>query len=214
MISRRFKEVNRRLSISLYYTLGLLSVALLVAPSTGTLPNIHGKGIPTPHLDEGRSLPSDDTIIGTRSRPSRKRMHIHDGNQRGDGSAAMHGNNDSGYNNSQLQHGSGHGGAPSRNYSHSHAQVPLISNSTGSYVVALPKRQQTPHVSNITSSIKDHSKSLMTPARTGRELLDNSWYWFCDTFNGPVCATCQQLPDGNDPCMVGLYIQCLRYRSR
>ena len=41
-------------------------------------------------------------------------------------------------------------------------------------------------------------------SRSGRDLLGtNSWYWFCATFDGPVCATCQLIPYGFDPCIVG-----------
>lgn len=200
IISIRFEAVNRRLSISLYWTLSLLSVAL-VSSSIGSLPDIH---VPTPHLDEGRPLPSD-TIIGSRSRLSRKHTLSHDENRRGDRSAAMHGNNDSGYNSTlSVLHGSdsSSSSAPPRNYSRSQAHSSPIS-SFGSTAVALPKQQQKSQMSNTTSSsIKNHHSLLMTPARSGRELLDNSWYWYCDTFNGPVCATCQQLPDGKDPCMV------------
>ena len=37
----------------------------------------------------------------------------------------------------------------------------------------------------------------------GRSLMGiNSWYWYCNTFDGPVCSTCQLIPQGYDPCMV------------
>ena len=36
-----------------------------------------------------------------------------------------------------------------------------------------------------------------------RELLSvNSWYDFCDTYDGPICPTCQLHPQGQDPCLV------------
>ena len=46
---------------------------------------------------------------------------------------------------------------------------------------------------------------------SGRQLLSSApppspsrggWYNYCDTFNGPVCATCQLQPEGFDPCTV------------
>jgi len=80
----------------------------------------------------------------------------------------------------------------------SHDQL-SISRSTAIALIQQQRRQRLS--ATTTTPIKDFT-SLVVPTHYGRELLDNSWYWFCDTFNGPVCATCQQLPNGYDPCMV------------
>jgi hypothetical protein len=43
------------------------------------------------------------------------------------------------------------------------------------------------------ASHASHARSLMGL---------NSFYWYCDTYDGPVCPTCQQIPYGSDPCNV------------